>query len=93
MSRPCAYAGGNTAKYERVIFRRLFKRKKHTNDIRETCELKIQIWKQAFLVQRILCRYSRKKCKENSRVYSESATRRFGIRPDDAEGVYRPVYG
>ena len=38
--------------------------KKYPYDIRETCELKIQIWKQTFLVQRILCRHSREKCEK-----------------------------
>ena len=28
---------------------------------------------------RILCRYGREKCKENTGIYSKSATRRFGI--------------
>ena len=29
------------------------------DDIRSACEFEIQIWKSAFLVQRVLCRYSR----------------------------------
>ena len=34
----------------------------------------VQIWKQTFLVSRILCRYGREKCKENTGIYSKSVT-------------------
>ena len=35
------------------------KGEKYIDDIRQTFKLKIQVWVKAFLVQRILCRYSR----------------------------------
>ena len=35
----------------------------------------IQIWKSPFLVQRILRRYCREKCKEDTRIYSKSITK------------------
>ena len=38
-------------------------------------EFKIQIWKSPFLVQRILRRYCREKCKEDTRIYSKSITK------------------
>ena len=34
-------------------------RKKFAHDLRSACKSKVQIWEQTFLVQRILCRYSR----------------------------------
>ena len=34
-----------------------------------------QIWKSPFLVQRILRRYCREKCKEDTRIYSKSVTK------------------
>ena len=40
--------------------------------------LKIQIWKSPFLVQRILRRYCREKCKEDTRIYSKSITKITG---------------
>ena len=33
--------------------------------------------RQTFLVPRILCRYSRKKCEENTGIYSKSIKRRL----------------
>ena len=35
--------------------------KKHVDDIRQACELKIQVREQKFLVPRVLCRYGRAK--------------------------------
>ena len=35
-----------------------YQREKQSNDIRPACKSKIQVWKSAFLVQRILCGYS-----------------------------------
>lgn len=45
---------------------------RHTN-------LKYKYGNRHFLVSRILCRYGREKCKENTGIYSKSVTRRFGI--------------
>ena len=52
----------------------MVKMKKYINDIRKTCKSEVQIWKQTFLVSRILCRYGREKCKENTGIYSKSVT-------------------
>ena len=41
--------------------------------------LKYKYGNRHFWCQRILCRYGRKKCKENTGIYSKSVTRRFGI--------------
>ena len=49
--------------------------------------------KRCRINQQTLCRYSREKCKENTRVYPEPIKRGFGIRPNDTQRVYRPVYG
>lgn len=41
----------------------------------------------------IVCWYSRKKCKENKRIYSKSITRRFGIWPNENQRVCWSIYG
>ena len=51
------------------------KGKSTLNDLRTPCKFKIQIWKSPFLVQRILRRYCREKCKEDTRIYSKSITK------------------
>ena len=51
------------------------KGKKYTYDLRTPCKFKIQIWESPFLVQRILRRYYREKCKEDTRIYSKSVTK------------------
>ena len=38
-------------------------------------KFKIQIWKSPFLVQRILRKICREKCKEDTRIYSKSITK------------------
>ena len=55
----------------------LSKGKKQLNDIRSTRTSQIQIWKQTFLVQRILCRYSRKKYQKDTRIHSASIAIRY----------------
>lgn len=42
---------------------------------------------------RILCRYGRKECEKDSRVYQKSVGRRFCKRPNKSQRVCRPVYG
>ncbi len=37
----------------------------------EICPDHVHMWKQTFLVSRILCRYGREKCKENTGIYSK----------------------
>ena len=46
---------------------------KHANDFRPTRKSKIQIWQPTFLVQRILCRYSRSKQESDREVHTKSA--------------------
>ena len=41
--------------------------------------LKYKYGNRHFWCRRILCRYGREKCKENTGIYSKSVTRRFGI--------------
>ena len=93
MPRSCAYVGRNATKYKCIKFCGIFKRKKYIDDIWETCKSEVQIWKQTFLVSRILCRHSRKECEENPRVYTESIERRSWVWSNELEGVYWPVYG
>ena len=62
------------SKHKCIVFCRVLKRKEYINDIRKTCKSEVQIWKQTFLVSRILCRYGREKCKENTGIYSKSVT-------------------
>ena len=42
---------------------------------------------------RILCRHSRKECKEDRRVHKESIERGSGSGSNDDERIQRPVYG
>ena len=84
----CAYVSGNPTKHKCIKFCRVSKREKYTYDIRKTCKFEVQIWEQTFLVQRVLCGYSRQECEKDTRVYPKSIKRRFGIRPNDTKGVY-----
>lgn len=43
-------------------------------------------------MQRILCRYSRKKCKESKGICKKSDERRFRIGSNVTERIHRPVY-
>ena len=62
--------------------------------LRELCDRKgIEIWEQTFLVERVLCRYSRKKYCEDKRIYPAAVTRGLYGRPNFIERVYGPVYG
>ena len=64
MSRSCTHVGRNSAEHKCVVFCRVLKRKKYINDIRKTCKSEVQIWKQTFLVQGILCRCDGKNAKK-----------------------------
>ena len=44
----------NTTAFKRSAIYGLFKGEKFTDDFRPTCKSKVQVWKQAFLVQRVL---------------------------------------
>ena len=50
--------------------------------------LKIQVWESAFLVQRILRRYSRKEQKGNRRIHKKPTYRRYSKRSNNTERVY-----
>ena len=52
---PYTHVCDDTAKVERFGVYGVFKRKKLLDDIRQARELEVQIWEQAFLVQRLLC--------------------------------------
>ena len=64
MSRSCTHVSRNSAKHKCIVFCRVLKRKEYINDIRKTCKSEVQIWKQTFLVSRILCRYGGKNAKK-----------------------------
>ena len=87
------YVNKNTAKRIGIRYNRISKGKKHFNDIRSTRTSQIQIWKQTFLVQRILCRYSRKKYQKDTRIHSASIARRYCQWSDKPIWISRPVYG
>ncbi len=56
-------------------------------------DLKVEIGKPELLVQRLLRRHGREKCKKDTRIYTESAERGSDTRPDEHEGTHRPAYG
>ena len=55
--------------------------------------LKYKYGNRHFWVQRVLRRHSRTEQRTDCGVHPESTTRRCDGRPDQHEGVYRPVYG
>lgn len=55
------YAGKCAAVYKYSTVHGISQGKKHVDDIRQACELKIQVREQKFLVPRVLCRYGRAK--------------------------------
>ena len=89
LHRPCTYADKNTAKIQRVADSRIPQGKSSLIIFDRHANLKYK----AFLVQRIFCRYSREKHKENRGVYKKPNNRRYNGRQNEYEGVYRPVYG
>ena len=64
MSRLCTHVSRNSDKHKCIVFCRVLERKEYINDIRKTCKSEVQIWKQTFLVSRILCRYGRENAKK-----------------------------
>ena len=66
----------------------IFKRQEQFNDIRQTCELKIQIRTKKFLVQRIFCGYSRKEQNCDKAVHKKSVGRRLYKRPNKSKRIY-----
>lgn len=93
MPRSHSYACRNTTERKCIEFHGISKRKEQYPDTREAWESKTQVWKQEFLVPRILCGHRRKEHEKDCRVYSESAQRRRTSRPTDTERIHRPVYG
>lgn len=55
--------------------------------------LEIQVWKQTFLVQRILCWYGRTQQNCNSKVHTELASRGSTCRTNVFERIHWPVHG
>ena len=62
-------------------------RKKFTDDIRQTRKPKVQIRKQAVLVQGVLCGHGRTEQKSHCGVYPKSASGRQNKRPTDDKGI------
>ena len=87
------YVGGDTAEDERVWLRGVSQGEKQPDHPRTTWEPKVQVWQSGVLVQGILRGHDREKHEAHSGVYPESAERRPNVRPDQAQGVRRPVYG
>ena len=64
MSGSCTHVSRNSAKHKCIVFCRVLKRKEYINDIRKPCKFEVQIRKQTFLVQGILCRCDGKNAKK-----------------------------
>ena len=79
--------------FERSTIYGVPQREEFVNDIRQTCKLKIQVRKSAFLVSWVLCGYGRQERKENSGICKESVAGRYSSRPTEFERIHRPVYG
>lgn len=64
-ARSCTHLGEYPAENECVQFHGVSQRKKCNDDFRETCKLKVQVWKQKFLGNWILlrCYVGTKPCK------------------------------
>ena len=72
----CKYHIVFAPKYRRkVAYGKMKQDIAYTYGLRTPCKFKIQIWESPFLVQRILRRYCREKCKEDTRIYSKSITK------------------
>ncbi len=54
--------------------------------------LKYKVWKQTFLVQRVLCRYSGKNAKEIEEYVRNQMQQDLEYDQNVAERVHRPVY-
>ena len=69
--RPCAYAGGNTAKDSSIELYGVFKGKKQYNAVRAIRRVEVQISKSRILVQGVLRGYGRKEYEPNCGIHSE----------------------
>lgn len=68
-ARSCTHLGEYPAENECVQFHGVSQRKKCNDDFRETCKLKVQVWKQKFLGNWILCEYSWHQYINSAKVY------------------------
>ena len=93
MPRSYPYVSEHTAKYQRIAVCGISKGKKFIDDIRQTCELEVQVWESTFLVSRVLCGHGGTEQRENCRIHPASAGRGYHGRPAVIQGVHRPVYG
>ena len=75
---PYPYADKFFAEVQHFLRYGISQGKEQPHDFRQTCEFKVQVWKSAFLGQRIFCGYCWEKQAENPGVYQETA----GTRPD-----------
>ena len=87
------YVSEHTAKYQRIAVCGISKGKKFIDDIRQTCELEVQVWESTFLVPGILCGHGGTEQRENCRIHPASAGRGYHGGPAVIQGVHRPVYG
>ena len=76
MSRPYPHVSRNSAEVFSVELHGILKREKQLNDIRKISRVEVQVSQPRILVQRILRRYHREKCKENRRIQKAPARRR-----------------
>ena len=88
-----AYVGENTAEIQCFGNHGIPEGEKFADHLRQTRKSEVQIWKQTFLVQRIICRYSRKKYQKDTRIHSASIARRYCQWSDKPIWISRPVYG
>ena len=92
MPRPHPHACRNSTEIFRIKFHGIHKRQEQFNDIREVPGAEVQIPQPRVLVQRVLCRYGRKKCKENRRIHKAPARRRQGGRTNDDAELLRRLF-
>ena len=88
---PYTYVCKNTAEAERKCVCRVSERQEYVTDISTTRRIEIQIRKQAFLVSRILCEYSRKERKSCTGIHTKPRKRGYNGRPDKHKGIYGSV--
>ena len=87
MPGPHSHADKYSSEPERSAIHGFSQREKLSDDFRLTRQSEIQIRKQAFLVQGLLCGHSRAKQDCNSRVYQKPTSRGYHGRPDIYQGV------
>lgn len=93
MPRPYSFIIEYTTKNECIRVYGILEGKEQSNDISKIWEYEICIPKPRVLVQRILCRYSRKKYNSDKELYRKSTKTGSGTGPDKFIRSKRPVYG